>query len=109
MCATDQHLASLSERRLVYDADVLSIWHQVLVPGEETAWHWHQNVSDRFIVSEGVVAIDTGEDEVSPRLDVGGSFAVPPGIRHRVRNVGEGCATVVTVQTGGRRDFNPAP
>lgn len=98
----------LVARRLLLDGSNQSIWIQTLEPGEETAWHWHEHVTDNFIATEGEIAVDTRDDRVSSALDVGCFCAVAPRVQHRVRNIGERPATVVTVQTGGRRDFNPA-
>ena len=98
----------LFTRRLLLDGSNQSIWIQNLKPGEETAWHWHEHVTDNFIATEGEIAVDTRDDRVSSALDVGCFCAVAPKIQHRVRNIGDRPAIVVTVQTGGQRDFNPA-
>lgn len=106
MTMIDNHTAELIGRHLLLDGDGVSIWFQTLQPGEETPWHWHQSVTDRFVTSEGIIAVDTRDERGTTQLSVGGSCAVPPEVRHRIRNVGEQRATVITVQTGGIRDFN---
>ncbi len=98
----------LVTRRLLLESSNQSIWIQTLEPGEETAWHWHEHVTDNFIATEGEIVVDTRDDRVSSALAVGCICSVAPKVQHRVRNLGERSATVVTVQTGGQRDFNPA-
>ena len=96
----------LVARHLLLDGSNHSIWIQTLKPGEETAWHWHEHVTDNFIATEGKIAVDTRDDRISSALVVGCFCAVAPKVQHRIRNIGEQPATVVTVQTGGQRDFN---
>lgn len=93
------------DRKLILDDDGLSIWRQVLQPGEVTPWHWHQFVTDNFIVGSGALSVDTDGEASMTTLAVGDHVAVRPETRHRVRNVGTQPATFITVQTGGRRDF----
>ena len=97
-----------SLRRLLVDGENQSVWIQTLSPGEETPWHWHESVTDNFIATQGEVVVDTHDHRGSSKLVVGCWCAVVPKTQHRVRNIGQQSATVVTVQTGGRRDFNLA-
>ena len=95
-------------RRLLLDDGNQSVRIRTLEPGEETAWHWHERVTDNFIATAGGMVVDTRDDRVGSALGRGCFRAVAPKVRHRVRNVGKRSATLVTVQTGGRRDFNLA-
>ncbi|MET0239475.1 MAG: cupin domain-containing protein [Sphingobium sp.] len=92
-------------RVLLADHVNLSIWLQTLDVAEETVGHWHEIVTDTFTVVRGEVAVDRRSGGCVV-LAEGSSHGVPPGVRHRLRNTGSAQAVVVTVQTGGRRDFN---
>ncbi len=55
-----------------------------LAVGEGIPWHWHSNVTDRFVCLEGVLVIETLEPQECHRLEVGGECSVPPNVSHRV-------------------------
>ncbi|MDG4560900.1 MAG: cupin domain-containing protein, partial [Candidatus Competibacter sp.] len=67
-------------------------------PGVTTHWHRLRGVTERYLILEGQGRVEVGE---GPAEDVGPGAVVliPPGIRQRITNTGEGDLIFLAVCT----------
>ena len=79
------------------DAD-LSVARARVEPGVTTRWHRLRGVTERYLILEGQGRVEVGE---LPAEDVGPGAVVliPPGIRQRLTNTGEGDLILLAVCT----------
>jgi len=77
-----------------------------LVTGDETAWHYHTEVTDRMFCLEGKIAVDCLDPAERVELVPGGRCEVAVGRVHKVVNLGPATARYLLVQGLGRYDFN---
>lgn len=58
-------------------------------PGSATRWHRLEGVTERYIVLEGRGIVEVGDRAPEP-VGPGSVVHIPPGVRQRIRNDGEG-------------------
>ncbi len=80
----------------------LSIWEEIVGPGEGTPPHIHHREDEVFHVLEGRVRIWCGDESFEARA--GDTAALPRGIRHCFRNEGVEDARLLVVCTPGGFD-----
>ncbi len=74
----------------------------VIGPGRQNPVHSHPNCYELLTVMEGTIEhMVTGGGYTE--LRVGDTIAVPPGIRHNARNVGDGEAVLYLAYSSGTR------
>jgi dTDP-4-dehydrorhamnose 3,5-epimerase len=89
-------------------AEIKHIFQETLNPGEITAWHCHQNTTDRLFASLGslkIVLYDARKESSTRGLlnvfRVGTAhphlIVVPPGIWHGVMNIGPEISLIVNI------------
>ena len=68
------------------DPDV-SIARARVEPGQRTAWHQLNSVTERYLIAEGNGIVEIG-DKSPTSVGEGDVVIIPPGIRQRIRNPG---------------------
>lgn len=68
------------------DPDV-SIARARVEPGQQTAWHQLNGVTERYLIVEGNGIVEVGEKNPTP-VGNGDVVIIPPGTRQRIRNPG---------------------
>ncbi|VAW81390.1 hypothetical protein MNBD_GAMMA13-1213 [hydrothermal vent metagenome] len=68
------------------DPDV-SIARARVMPGQQTAWHWLDGVTERYLIVEGSGMVEVGED-LPAQVGSGDAVIIPAGTRQRIRNIG---------------------
>src|SRR5262245_29356306 len=63
-----------------------SLAEATVAPGAETHLHQHRATEELYHITQGVGLMTLGDDAFEVR--VGDTVAIPPGIRHRIRNLG---------------------
>ena len=67
----------------------LSVAKARVEPGQTTRWHQLEGITERYLIIEGCGLVEVGDE--SPRAVVADDVVViPPGIRQRITNTGEG-------------------
>ena len=77
---------------------------QICEPGYEAQMHWHPYVEVLFILEGEMDAWQKGEDPV--RLKVGDSIAIPVGMRHSFRTVGDKTMRLLGIHSNPERVVN---
>lgn len=102
------HLTELYRSDWKGMTEIRHVFQETLIPGEITAWHLHDQTTDRLFVSMGLVKIvlyDAREDSPTQGfLNVfrfgtprSGLVIIPPGIWHGVMNVGSELALLINL------------
>jgi quercetin dioxygenase-like cupin family protein len=78
----------------------------LLEAGEATAWHFHNEVTDRMLCLEGSIAVEYQDPEERITLVCGERCEVVVKRLHRVVNLSSETAKYLLVQGVGRYDFN---
>ncbi|MCX4911622.1 cupin domain-containing protein [Streptomyces sp. NBC_00878] len=65
----------------------------IVQPGERVGEHYHPYSEEFVYVTDGTFEVDL--DGEPHRLDTGQGMLIPPNLRHRFRNVGDGEARLV--------------
>ena len=68
------------------DPDV-SIARARVEPGQQTAWHQLNGVTERYLIVEGNGIVEIGEENPTS-VGNGDVVIIPPGLRQRIRNSG---------------------
>lgn len=89
---------------LTKGADVL-VRQFVFAPGEATPWHRHTAVRDLAVCVAGAVTLETRPPLARRELRPGERAQTPPGMAHRLVNLGAVDAQVLLIQDGGAYDF----
>lgn len=76
-----------------------------LAPGETIPWHFHNAVSDWYLVLEGVLSVETRAPRDARLVTVGGSYRIPAKTAHQIANRSESDARFLLVQGVGAYDF----
>lgn len=76
-----------------------------VLPGGETQWHRHTNVSDRFLVVRGTLTVELNVDGRIDSIEVRDFYSVEPGVVHHVKNETNEDVVYVMVQAGGAPDI----
>ena len=67
----------------------VSIARARVEPGKTTKWHFLKGVTERYVILEGFGRVEVGD--IEPReVSVGDVVVIPPEVRQRINNVGEG-------------------
>ena len=72
----------------VDDAQV-SIARARVESGNTTKWHYLQDVTERYVILEGVGSVEVGDLEPQ-QVRAGDVVIIPPEVRQRISNTGEG-------------------
>jgi mannose-6-phosphate isomerase-like protein (cupin superfamily) len=91
-------------KTLLTEADY-AVSQTTVLPGGETQWHHHTNVTDRFVVVQGVLTVETKTGVSVLRRLVDDQYAVEPGVLHHVRNETPDDVVYINIQSGGPRDI----
>ena len=78
--------------------EAVSVARARVEPGVTTRWHRLRGVTERYLILEGRGRVEVGD---GPPADVGPGAVVliPPGIRQRITNTGEGDLIFLAVCT----------
>lgn len=76
-----------------------------VLPGGETQWHHHSNVSDRLMVVRGELTVELKQDGAIRKLDACDCYAIEAGVTHHVKNETHDVVEYIMVQSGGERDI----
>ena len=76
----------------------LSVARARVEPGVTTRWHRLRGVTERYLILEGRGRVEVGD--LSPeQVGPGAVVLIPPGIRQRITNTGEGDLLLLAVCT----------
>ena len=76
-----------------------------LAPGEEIPWHFHSNVADWYLVTEGTLSIETRAPADRQALAAGSTYRIPPKTAHLIANRSAADTRFLLVQGVGPYDF----
>lgn len=76
-----------------------------LAPGEEIPWHFHSNVADWYLVTEGTLSIETRAPTDRQQLSAGATYRIPAKTAHLISNRSAGDTRFLLVQGVGPYDF----
>ncbi|MBL8250622.1 MAG: cupin domain-containing protein [Candidatus Competibacter sp.] len=85
------------------DPDV-SVARARVEPGVTTRWHRLRGTVERYLILEGRGRVEVGDNPPEP-VGPGAVVLIPPGVRQRIANVGEGDLIFLAVCTPR---FSPA-
>jgi mannose-6-phosphate isomerase-like protein (cupin superfamily) len=71
------------------DDTAASIARARVEPGKITRWHYLRETTERYVIISGNGAVELGEQPLA-LVNAGDVVLIPPGVRQRIRNVGEG-------------------
>lgn len=89
----------------VYNTDKTSTYCMKMItihPGQYTSSHLHVNKHETLLVISGVLRIvhkDELGDDIHTILSVGEGFVVPPGLIHRLENIGDTNLVIIEAST----------
>ncbi len=66
----------------------VSIARARVEPGKTTKWHYLRNVTERYVILEGIGRVEVGNLEPQ-EVGVGDVVIIPPEERQRISNIGE--------------------
>ena len=75
--------------------------------GQCVPWHTHSTITDTFFCMLGPMQVETRDPGAVRRLEPGQTFAVLPGVPHRVSGVDGGPCKFMIVQGVGTYDSVP--
>ncbi len=105
--ARSMKLAITGYERLMEGADMrASIL--TLAAGECVPWHYHSEISDRFVCLDGPMVVETRAPSARHELPAGATCVVGPKTAHRVTGKDDGPCRFVLLQGVGVYD-NVAP
>jgi quercetin dioxygenase-like cupin family protein len=90
---------------LVAEGADLRVQVLTLAAGQCVPWHYHTEISDRFICLEGPMVVETRAPRHVYRLLPGERCAVPPKTAHYVHGEADGACRFLIVQGVGVYDF----
>lgn len=67
----------------------VSIARARVEPGHITRWHYLRETAERYVIVSGSGLVETGALPAT-QVSTGDVVLIPPGVRQRIRNVGEG-------------------
>ena len=76
-----------------------------LAPGEEIPWHFHSNVADWYLVTQGTLSVETRAPADKRLLAAGSSYRIPAKTAHLIANRSAADASFLLVQGVGAYDF----
>lgn len=65
----------------------VSIVQARVAPGEQTRWHWLEDITERYVIIAGEGLVEVGEHAPS-RVSEGDVVIIPASCRQRIRNTG---------------------
>lgn len=94
-------------REIVAEGADLRVQVLTLGAGQAVPWHYHSEVSDRFVCLEGEVVVETRAPRATHILVPGQRCAVGPKIAHTVHGRDGTPCKVMVIQGVGAYDFMP--
>ena len=91
---------------VILETDSVRVRIMVLEEGQETAWHFHTEVTDKMLSLEGSIAVEYQNPQERAELKPGERCEVEAERIHRVVNLTASTAKYLLVQGVGRYDFN---
>jgi len=82
-----------------------TVQQTTVLPGGETQWHHHTNVTDQFMVVRGVLTVEVNMDGRIHATRVRDFYSVDPGVVHHVKNETDNDVVYIMVQAGGTPDI----
>lgn len=80
------------------DDAAVSVARARVRPGETTRWHRLQGICERYLILEGSGVVEIGE--AAPQMvQLGETVIIPPGVRQRITNTGQGDLIFLAVCT----------
>jgi mannose-6-phosphate isomerase-like protein (cupin superfamily) len=77
------------------ESDSLSVIRERIPPGGGEVLHYHETAQQLFYILGGVATFEGDGDEFV--VMEGEGFHVRPGVRHKIRNLGEGDLHIVVI------------
>ncbi len=97
----------IEHRELVVEGADIRIQVLTLGPGQCVPWHYHSEISDRFVCLEGPMVIETKAPSDTAVLEPGQRYEVGPNTAHMVRGQDDGPCKFMIIQGVGVYDFLP--
>ncbi len=101
---TDRYTVEHTE--IVVETADLRMVRITLGTGQSVPWHWHTEVTDRFVCLRGSLCVETRAPWASHDLAPGEECTVAPKIAHTARNAGEDRCRFLVIQGIGAYDYN---
>ena len=95
------------ERFTVAEAPGLRVRQLSLAAGQCVPWHYHNNITDRFICMKGPMWVKTRDPETMTVLEPGETVAIPPGQPHYASGVDNSACQFLVIQGVGTYDYVP--
>lgn len=87
------------------DEDLMSIAQARVEPGITTAWHYLDNIDERYLIVAGKGKMEV-EEEAPVAVGPGDVVLIPAGTPQRITNIGDGDLILFCVCTPGyKREF----
>lgn len=94
-------------REIVAEGADLRVQVLTLAAGQAVPWHYHNEISDRFVCLEGEVVVETKAPRAEHVLSPGQRCAVGPKTAHTVHGRDGAPCKVMVIQGVGTYDFIP--
>jgi quercetin dioxygenase-like cupin family protein len=95
----------IAGRETVAEGEDLRVRVLTLAAGQAVPWHYHSEISDRFVGLEGTTVVHTRAPDSSVQLKPGERFAVAPNAAHMVHGLDNGPCKFMIIQGVGSYDF----
>ena len=97
----------IEDTEILAETDELRVLRITLAPGQHIPWHYHSNISDRFICIEGTLEVKTRVPQEIHILNIGNECEVSAKVAHLVSNTGAGRCRFIIIQGVGAYDYLP--
>jgi len=101
---TDRY--TVEHTQIVVETPELRMVRITLGRGEFVPWHWHSDVTDRFVCLKGSLCVETRAPRASHDLAAGGECTVAAKVAHTARNAGKDECRFLVIQGVGPYDYN---
>jgi len=97
---------TVEHTEIVVETPELRMVRITLAAGESVPWHWHSDITDRFVCLRGSLCVETRAPRASHDLAPGEECTVGPKTAHTARNAGEDHCRFLVIQGVGPYDYN---
>ena len=97
----------IADNETVVEGADMRVQMLTLAAGQSVPWHYHSEITDRFVCLEGRVVVETRAPRAITELAPGERFTVEPKTAHMVRGKDMGPCKFMIVQGVGIYDFVP--
>ena len=97
---------TVEHTEIVVETPELRMVRITLAPGQAVPWHWHTDVTDRFVCLIGSLCVESRAPRARHDLAPGEECTVAAKIAHTARNIGEDRCRFLVIQGAGSYDYN---